>query len=422
MLPILGPRLGRGLCLAVLIALAPLAPVGVLGSSQQHAASAAVPGPPTVTARTARVEAVRCLGSPRHSAHPPVLLVPGTGMTAEENWGPSYRPLLQRRGHSVCTVELPGYATHDVQTSAEYVAHAIRTVHRRAGRQVSVLGQSQGAFLPHLALRVWPDLSRRVDDVVGLGGVYDAGSTELTRRCIGRCLPVFHQLASGSRLLRHLSRRPLPAGPSYTNIGAVRDATITPQPTANRQPGARAMTIQDVCPGRVLPDGMAHALLVGDAVAGALVLDALHHHGPAAPGRVPAATCDEEMFPGFDQDGYLSAVDLIGARIRHSSRSEPAVRCYLRLGCRDVSQRGRMLRGIRISEWRRVVRVRARVVTPGRVMLRLGGRKVRREVEPGRVSVRIARPRRAARLHVQTEPEPYRRWATEHSRPVAGRR
>ncbi|KAA1418656.1 alpha/beta fold hydrolase [Nocardioides humilatus] len=276
--------------------------------------------------------AVQCDGHVRTSQRIPVLLVHGTGVTAEENWGVGYRQSLLARGHAVCTVDVPDYAYGDVQTNVQYVAFAIRRVEHRAGRKISVVGHSQGAFLPLFALRVWPRLAAGIEDFVGIAGVYDSGSDAITAECASGvgCVPSFQQMASGSNLLEHLARRELPVGPSYSTIGTDADATVTPQPAANQQPGAHSVQIQDVCPGRHMPVPMDHVLMAGDAVMHALVLDALDHRGPARVRRVDPATCSRLFFRGVDVPGFLLEAPQIALRSGDPVTSEPPLRRWMR--------------------------------------------------------------------------------------------
>lgn len=62
-----------------------------------------------------------------------------------------------------------------MQTPAEYVVQAIRTVYARVGRRIAILGGSQGASLPRWALRFWPDTRAMVADEIGLGGSNHGG-------------------------------------------------------------------------------------------------------------------------------------------------------------------------------------------------------------------------------------------------------
>ncbi len=376
------------------------------------------PGPAMLTSRSHRVESLACIGDLDGSPRPPVLLIPGTGQSPENNWGPTYLPVLRERGHSVCSVRLPVNGTRDVQANAEYVATAIRTMARRTDRQISTVGHSQGALLPMAALRTWPDLVAHVDDVIGLAGVYDRGSEDLDERCERRCVPVLHQLAAGSAYLRDLARRPLPAGPSYTNIGALGDETVTPQPFANVQAGATSITVQGVCPRHQVP-APEHAMIIGDAVALELVLDALDHSGTAAAHRIDPATCAKQEYPGFDLLDYLGAALGPRPKVADPVAREPALYCRHRPSCSSPRLRGFVLDHPRITVGRHRVTVRAGVELPGRVRLRLAGRRLVARVQPGPVVLTIARPARRGRLFVETRPKYYTAWAAEARRWVA---
>jgi len=396
-------------------------PTGPPTAAAAAAARDEGPGPAMVTSHSQRVESLACIGDLDGSARPPVLLIPGTGQSPEKNWGPTYLPVLRERGHSVCSVRLPVNGTRDVQANAEYVATAIRTMARRTSRPISTIGHSQGALLPMAALRTWPDLAAHVDDVIGLAGVYDLGSQDLEERCEARCVPVLHQLAAGSAYLRAIARRPLPAGPSFTNIAAFGDETVTPQPFANLQPGATSMTVQSVCPRHQIP-APEHAMIIGDAVALALTLDALDHPGPAAPGRIDPATCAERQYPEFDLLAFLG--EALGPRpkVADPVAKEPALYCRHRPDCRKPRLRGFVLGQPRITVGRQRVTLRATVELPGRARLRLGGRKVVATVQPGPLVLTIARPARRARLFVETRPTYYTAWAAEARRWVSAAR
>lgn len=310
-------------------------------------AARAAPGPALTEPAAARLKAIRCAGDLRHSPRPPVLLVHGTGVTPEENWSETYEPALLRQGHSVCTVAMPQYGWVDVQRSAEYVVTAIREMAARSGRRISIIGHSQGGFQPVFALRVWPDLAGDVDDFVGLSGAYDRGAASIGD-CSEGCSTAFWQVRPHSALLTALARRTLPSGPSYTAIGTLADAVVTPQPAANELPpgagaDARSVEIQDICPGRRMP-GDDHILMAGDAVAYALAMDALDHPGPADPARIPRDVCGRVFFDGVD---YLRLPVLLPAALRTApdDAGEVPLRCYLLATCTDADARGRMLAG-----------------------------------------------------------------------------
>jgi hypothetical protein len=295
------------------------------------AGQARIPGPSLSVPRADRLDALQCMGDLANSPLSPVLLVHGTGVTARENWSFGYEKVLADGGHSVCTVTLPNRAYGDVQRSVEYVVTAIRVIHRRSGRSLSIIGHSQGAFLPPYALRIWPDLRRMVDDFVGLSGIY-ADTVDICDR--QSCIPAFWQADRRSRFWRALLRHPLPSGPSYTAIGTLYDEVVKPQPQANQLPdvaSATSVLIQDICPGRRFADGYNHIYMAADAVAFALATDALDHGGPADPARISPSTCDQQIFDGFDYAGFaLIAPGLLTAPAGEEVDREPPVRPYLR--------------------------------------------------------------------------------------------
>lgn len=261
--------------------------------------AAAQPGPPLRTPEAALEGAVRCVGPDlRGAARRPVLLVHGTFVDASF-WDPTYARALPAAGHPTCTVDVPDGELGDVQRSVEYVVAAIREVNDRAGRPIAVIGHSQGAFLPTLALRLWPDLARRVEDFVGLAGVYGNGTQAAELACGVACAASAHQLAPGSRLLTAYARRPLYDGPSYSTIATDFDELVVPQPSAGTLEGVRRIAVQDLCPGRPVE----HGGIIADAVAYALVRDALDHEGPANAARVGPAGCARPFVPGTDLGG-----------------------------------------------------------------------------------------------------------------------
>ena len=396
-------------------------PITAVAAPAPAVDGAGAPGPAMLTSGYDRANALACYGDPEATTRPPVLLVPGTSVTPMENWGPAYLPVLLDRGHPVCTVRLPGDGTGDVQASVEYVATAIRALGARTSQRISIIGHSQGAFLPRVALRTWPDLAAQVDDVIGIAGVYDGGSEAVARSCATRCLPALHQLAAGSTFLAQVGRRALPTGPSYTNIGTLNDQTITPQPMANGQLGAHSIILQDVCPDYALPQP-AHAMIIGDALTLSLTLDALDHPGTADQSRVDPEGCAEREYPEFDAAEFRSAAGSQSSGTAEPVTTEPPLYCRDNAWCRSPRLRGYLVDRVhyRIGQKRVAVRIRAQLT--GRIRVTLGGRSVARTVQPGRVVLHIRRPAKRKRLTIRTRPQYYAAWAVEVRRPVKGRR
>ena len=303
-------------------------------ASAAAADASALPGPPLQTPRELLEQSIECSAGTDDATVTPVLLIHGTWTNPDESWSWGYRRALPAAGRPTCTVLLPDRALRDVQSSVEYVVYGIRRIADRAGRKISVIGHSQGALLPTLALRVWPDLASKVDDFVGLAGVYGHGSTYMDSDCRLRCPPSQHQMRPASRLLQAYRRRALPNGPSYTSILSLADEIVTPQPRASTLAGARNVVLQDFCG---YPRPIDHIAIVGDAVTYAIATDALAHPGPADPDRVSRAVCLDTYMPGADVARSLRGIPTVLATLALPSAldgdREPPSRCYLDPAC-----------------------------------------------------------------------------------------
>lgn len=242
--------------------------------------------------------ALRCPAAYRHPAHPAVLLVHGTGLTAEESWAWNLEKVLPEQGFDVCALTLPERALGDIQTAAEYVASAIVDISRQTGRKVDVITHSQGGMEGRWAVRWWPSARAAVEDLVLLASPnHGIAAADLCARS-GNCWPAVWQMTSTSRFIAALnSGSETPGSISYTNVYSRTDELVEPSSTVPMLGGANTanVAIQDICPGRVVH----HAGLLEDAVSYALVLDALAHPGPADPARVGALTCAQGLAPGI---------------------------------------------------------------------------------------------------------------------------
>ena len=286
------------------------------------------PGASLTEPAEALARALECRGELRAGGRAPVLLVPGTGSSLEESFGFGYTHVLPKLGFALCTVRLPGIGLVDMQRSYEYVVYAIREVARRSGREVSLIGYSQGAPLAAYAPYFWPDLAAMIDDVIGLVGPYH-GTLAAENACGDGACPVFAwQFRTGSKLNAAYRDRPQPAGPSYTAIATTIDELVTPAPQAARLEGASNIVIQHLCAARPID----HYLLVGDAVTFALALDALNHPGPADPSRFDPITCLQTIIPGADLAKAAAAPVSIASVIARQATApdidrEPPLRC-----------------------------------------------------------------------------------------------
>jgi pimeloyl-ACP methyl ester carboxylesterase len=265
-----------------------------------------------------------------------VLLVHGTGGDSHV-WTWNYMPPLTAAGHRVCIVDLPANSMTDIQTSSEYVVHAIRAMSDASKRRVAVIGHSQGGLQPRWALRWWPDVREKVSDYIGFAApnhgtsVIDAGML-----CARGCAPSLFQMRPDSRFLAALNEGAEAWGPAdYTAVYSATDTTVTPATTAARLSitgDARVSNVllQDICPDNTA----SHNGLLIDGLAFAVVMDALAHDGPADPTRIGASACGQQVVPGLDP---ARAASLLAQRVGPAGPriagypavpEEPALRPY----------------------------------------------------------------------------------------------
>jgi len=334
------------------------------------------------------------------AGRPAVLLVHGAGSSAEESFSFGYAHVLPTLGYAVCTVQLPGHGLVDRQRSFQYVVYAIREIARISQRKVSLIGHSQGAVLVTYAPYFWPDLPAKIDDVIGLAGPY-RGTTTADAACADGTCPVFAwQLRTGSNLNAAYRAASRPAGPSFTAIATNFDELVTPAPQAARLDGASNVVIQDLCPARPVD----HYLLVADAVAYALALDALMHPGPADPSRFDPATCLHTIIPGADlaKAAAIGPLAIANATARMATAPEvdrePAPQCPFAADCPPPQLRLQLTR--RCANGRRLrIALTGDVHAVHGVDFKLGRRLVRRDVrEPFAGTVRVSRRAHRVRL------------------------
>lgn len=302
------------------------------------------PGP-RLTVPAATLDAsLDCHGNPRTGPRP-ILLNPATSVTPEENYSWNWAPLFAEAGRYYCYVTMPFHTFGDIQTSGEYLVHAIRTMYRTTGRRIAILGHSQGGMSPRWALRFWPDTRTKVAEVVGM-----APSNHGTRSipgCIAgltTCVPAVWQQLTGSRFMKALnSRAETFRGIDYTNVYTLLDEVVTPAPSSALTTGSGRIAnvpVQSVCP----LDPWEHVTTgTVSSATYAIVMDALTHDGPARAARVDRSLCGRLYMPGINPldvasfapvltalpslvSTMLPLVTLSGAPLL---AREPELRCYV---------------------------------------------------------------------------------------------
>lgn len=131
-------------------------------------------------------------------------------------------------------------------------------------------------------------------------------------------------------------------GPDYTALATAYDVFVTPQPQAGTLAGARNITLQEVCPGRMVE----HMAIALDALAYELARDAIAHPGPAEPSRLAAGACGRQHVAGSRPErlshtafGALSELEKFDAG---HGEGEPRLRCHLDRGCAKPRLRPRL--------------------------------------------------------------------------------
>ena len=233
----------------------------------------------------------------------------------------------------------------------------IRTEYALAGRQIAIIGHSQGGMSMRWALRFWPDTRKMVDDVVGLEPDNDGTTVVTDQLCAALgCPPADWDQAYESPFIQALnSGAQTFAGISYTNTYSVDDEIVHPDSGPGNcssclSTGAGRISnveLQSICPldtSEHIEGGTT------DPVPYALGIDAITHAGPADPARIPKSVCDQLLMPGVSspqsaQAGLtllepgLGSLGILpgpvgnpvsGAPVLHTA---PALPCYVFADC-----------------------------------------------------------------------------------------
>ena len=167
---------------------------------------------------------------------------PGTGATGDQGYLIG-QDAFKAYGHPVCYVNFPDFTTADIQISVQYLVYGLRSgVRARRTARSRSIGISQGGLLPRFALTYWPDLRRKVSDVLAAAGTQH-GTTVGLGSCSASspCPPADWQQGAGSNLLRALNSQPdeTPGNVSYTTVRSLTDETVQPQSGKHPTLGAR---------------------------------------------------------------------------------------------------------------------------------------------------------------------------------------
>ncbi len=340
-----GLLLSSALVLSVLVV--PAAGVG----AQVEFAPVNRPGPALSVPAEDLEAGLVCSTNLDNASRAPVLLLDGTWSNTDANFRWNYVRALTMRGIPWCTSNIRTSPqafdnSEDIQTRGEYVTFAIREMHARAHRKVSILGWSQGGMVARWSLRFWPDTRPLVEDVIGLAPS-NHGTLDADVACQLPCAAAAWQQRTDSDFLRALnSFQETFIGIDYTSVITDQDEVVLP-PTSgflSTSTGSGSIAnyrVQGLCGPLYVSD---HVKLGSFDPAGeAFVMDALDNPGPADITRLQPnalSTCARPFMSGVNPLTF--ATDLAGLTASVAEAfvtsnlitTEPPLRCYtLATGC-----------------------------------------------------------------------------------------
>jgi triacylglycerol esterase/lipase EstA (alpha/beta hydrolase family) len=286
------------------LALGALAAALVHGAvpTSADAASKHDTGPELSVSSAALVKSLACTAGDARKT--PVLLVPGTTVEPEENFGWNYVQAFLLEKRPFCTVTLPDRSMADIQVAAEYVVNAIRTMHGHSGRKISIVGHSQGGMIGRWALKYWPDTRDMIDDLIGMAPS-NHGTLLAEAMCRPDCAPAIWQQRTGAAFMKALNTGPETwPGISYTVVYSPTDGIIVPPESSKLTTGQGQIAniaVNQACPGHYT-DHL--SLGTYDPVAYALVADALSHPGPASLESFDRPACHAVFQPGVNKEFF----------------------------------------------------------------------------------------------------------------------
>jgi hypothetical protein len=281
--------------------------VAILGALAIGPPSAVASGPRLTVPQSDLEAAFKCPIDPTNAAVTPVMFVTGTGATGDQGYLIG-QGAFEAYGHPACYVNFPDFMTADIQISAQYLVYGLRKEFALAHRKVAAIGISQGGLLPRFALTYWPDLRKKVSDVIAAAGTQHGTNLGLgSCSASSPCPPADWQQGKGSHLLRAINSQPdeTPGNVSYTTVRSLTDETVQPQggkhPTSALD-GASNILIQGVCPGRTT----SHIGTAVDSVTFAAFVDAVAHGGKGKAGaarvsRFPPDVCSHPYATGLNE-------------------------------------------------------------------------------------------------------------------------
>jgi len=180
-----------------------------------------------------------------------------------------------------------GRAMGDMQVSAEYIAYNLHYLSQLSDNlSTAVISHSQGGPDVQWALQFWPSTRKVTNSFIALSPDFtgiELLDSKLSDVCVDDlCQVCIWQQSAGSHYYDALHYRDFEAQVPTTAIWSEFDGVVTPPESNAQLPSAMAISVQDLCPGRLTD----HSSMKTDAAGFALAMDALQHGGTASLVRV----------------------------------------------------------------------------------------------------------------------------------------
>ncbi|KAK6823534.1 hypothetical protein PG987_013791 [Apiospora arundinis] len=235
-------------------------------------------------------------------------------------------------------LNVPGAMIDDVQTNAEFIAHAANYMATTTGKQISIVGWSQGNLATQWALKYWPSVRASTKQLVSFSpdfhGTLVAALTDL---------PIIDRIPLGPSLLQQKTNsnliKTLRAGggdsayvPTTTIYSSSFDEVVQPQKGKGasaflldaRGVGVSNNEIQEVCPSTPAGDFGTHESIMFNGLATELRMDL-------------ATICQNLAHPALDvrdvakTEGTIPIAAVNILEFEDGVTDEPKIRAYARV-------------------------------------------------------------------------------------------
>ncbi|KAH8660489.1 hypothetical protein BX600DRAFT_383634, partial [Xylariales sp. PMI_506] len=293
-------------------------------------------------------QAIRIPSTFTYGQKPPVLFVPGTGVTGALSYGSTYIKLMTGSQYAdPVWLNVPQFLNGDAQESAEYVAYAINYISSvSGGKNVSVIAWSQGNVNTHWALKYWPSARALTSNHIAMSPDFH-GSTSGGLLCASgsSCTPAILQQDYNANFIKTLRANNGDSAyvPTTTLFSSNMDQSVQPQAGTNasaylkdvRGVGVTNNEVQVVCAGKAAGGFFTHEGILYNSLAYALAVDALTNGGPGRVSRLSLdQVCAQSITPGLAMSDIL-AVEInfpifLATTLLYSNKVtvEPAIKSY----------------------------------------------------------------------------------------------